>query len=163
MLSQRCLLALFAGLLLTLSALAQGASDANSKVLFVCEHGAAKSVMAAAHFNKLAKERGLGIRAMSRGTNPDPAVSPKVIAGLRAEGLTAISRKPQLLSEQDVSDAQRVITLGCKLPHKAEAADWNDFPSPNEDYAAATRVIQRHVEALLDEVSVARGNAAKAK
>lgn len=31
---------------------------ASQTVLFVCEHGAAKSVIAAAHFNKIAKERG---------------------------------------------------------------------------------------------------------
>ncbi|MGH9334858.1 MAG: hypothetical protein ACRD21_14045, partial [Vicinamibacteria bacterium] len=40
-------------------------------VVFVCEHGAAKSVIAAAHFNRLAKERELPFRAISRGTVPD--------------------------------------------------------------------------------------------
>ena len=46
-------------------------------VLFVCEHGSTKSTVAAAHFNKLAGERGLKLRAVSRGTNPDEEVAPK--------------------------------------------------------------------------------------
>ena len=33
-------------------------------VVFVCEHGAAKSVVAAAHFNRMARERGLAVRAI---------------------------------------------------------------------------------------------------
>ena len=36
-------------------------------VLFVCEHGAAKSVIAAAEFNRLAEQRGLAWRATFRG------------------------------------------------------------------------------------------------
>ena len=47
-------------------------------VIFVCEHGAAKSILSAAIFNKLARERGLNLRAIARGTNPDPEISPKV-------------------------------------------------------------------------------------
>ena len=55
-------------------------------VVFVCEHGAAKSVIAAAYFNKLAGETGLRVRAIARGTNPDPQLSPITIAGLHADG-----------------------------------------------------------------------------
>src|SRR5258706_16004324 len=50
-------------------------------VVFVCEHGSAKSVLAAAHFNALAKRRGLRVRAISRGTNPDQAIAAPVAEG----------------------------------------------------------------------------------
>ena len=40
------------------------------QIIFVCEHGAGKSVIAAAYFNKLAAERGLPDRAIYRGANP---------------------------------------------------------------------------------------------
>ena len=40
-------------------------------VLFMCPHGAAKSLMASAYFQKLAKERGLNVRVDSAGTEPD--------------------------------------------------------------------------------------------
>jgi len=39
-----------------------------SVVVFVCEHGSAKNVIAAAYFNKLAKEQNLKMQAVSRGT-----------------------------------------------------------------------------------------------
>jgi pyruvate/2-oxoglutarate dehydrogenase complex dihydrolipoamide acyltransferase (E2) component len=58
-------------------------------IVFVCEHGAAKSVMAAAHFNKLARERGLNLRAVARGTSPDKEIAPKAALGLQADGLTS--------------------------------------------------------------------------
>lgn len=45
-------------------------------VLFVCEHGSAKSVVAAAHFNRLAEQRGLPFHAISRGTAPDEEMAP---------------------------------------------------------------------------------------
>src|SRR5215813_9354941 len=43
-------------------------SSGDRAVVFVCEHGAAKSVIATAYFNKLAAERGLAYRATFRGT-----------------------------------------------------------------------------------------------
>src|SRR5690242_15420164 len=43
-------------------------------ILFVCEHGSAKSVIAAAHFKRLAEQRGLPHRAIARGINPDPEI-----------------------------------------------------------------------------------------
>src|SRR5687768_1704313 len=55
-------------------------------VVFVCEHGTAKSVIALAHFQKLARERGLPLRAISRGSSPDPALPPFMVSGLRGDG-----------------------------------------------------------------------------
>ena len=43
-------------------------------VVFVCEHGTVKSVLALAYFGQLARERHLPYRAISRGTAPDSAV-----------------------------------------------------------------------------------------
>ena len=45
-------------------------STRDKAVVFVCEHGAAKSVVATAYFNTLAAERGLPFRATFRGTAP---------------------------------------------------------------------------------------------
>ena len=44
-------------------------------VVFVCEHGAAKSLIATLYFNKLAAERGLAARAAFRGVDPQDALS----------------------------------------------------------------------------------------
>jgi hypothetical protein len=42
------------------------------RVLFVCLHGAAKSVVAAAHFRKLAAQRGLAVEAAAAAPSPTP-------------------------------------------------------------------------------------------
>src|SRR5690349_13383908 len=89
-----CLTVWMATLVFTLSVNGQS-QDAEKQteqtpvVIFVCEHGAAKSVLSAALFNKLATERRLNLRAIARGTNPDPEISPKVARGLQADGLVA--------------------------------------------------------------------------
>jgi protein-tyrosine-phosphatase len=57
--------------------------------VFVCEHGAAKSVIATAHFNKMAAERGLRARATYRGVNPQAELSADALKGLRDDGLPA--------------------------------------------------------------------------
>src|SRR5262245_49763577 len=107
-------------LVFTLSANGQ-AQDAGKQtepapvVVFVCEHGAAKSILSASIFNKLARERGLNIRAIARGTNPDPEISPKVAAGLSADGLVSSESAPKKISKADLAGARRVITF-CVLP-----------------------------------------------
>src|SRR5215467_9813815 len=67
-------------------------------VVFVCEHGSAKSVIAAAHFNRLAAEKGLPYRAIARGTKPDDVVAPAVKAGLASDGLDVSNWKPALVA-----------------------------------------------------------------
>ncbi|NOT62115.1 MAG: hypothetical protein HOP19_18030, partial [Acidobacteria bacterium] len=66
---------------LTLGQNAKTPAAAPPTILFICEHGAAKSVIAAAHFDKLAKARGLKYRAVFRGTNPDPTLAASAVKG----------------------------------------------------------------------------------
>ena len=54
-------------------------------VVFVCLHGAAKSVIAGAHLNRLAAERGWDLCASAAGIEPEPEVPPQVRQGLRAQ------------------------------------------------------------------------------
>ncbi|HZO54178.1 MAG TPA: hypothetical protein VFB63_15810 [Bryobacteraceae bacterium] len=126
-------------------------------VLFVCEHGAAKSIIAAAEFNKQAEQKGLPHRAISRGTNPDAAFAPAVISGLAKDGFARPSGKPQLISAADVGNAERVVTLGCKLPErlnaKAKPVDWADISSPSQNYDGARKDIARHVKELVDSLA----------
>ena len=53
------------------------------RILFVCLHGAAKSVLAAADCERLAASRGLRVTADFAGTEPDADIAPKVAAALR--------------------------------------------------------------------------------
>src|SRR5262245_38781589 len=70
-------------------------------VVFVCEHGAAKSVIAAAYFNKLAAAQGLPYTAVARGTKPDPEVSTAVRSDLTTRGLSVPASRPQAVTDEE--------------------------------------------------------------
>ena len=125
-------------------------------IVFVCEHGAAKSIIAAAYFNKLADEIGLELRAIARGTDPDNEVSAKAITGLRADGLTPTESVPQKLSLADIESTQRVVSF-CELPdeyeQKAVIEQWGNIPPVSENYATARDAILEWVNVLIKELS----------
>jgi protein-tyrosine-phosphatase len=124
-------------------------------VLFVCLHGAAKSVLAAADFRRLAAERGLDLTADSAGTAPDPEIAPGVVAALAAEGIDLGPRRPRRVTAADTARAHRVVTFGCDLGEAAPAAGaverWDDVPAVSDDLPRARAVIRRHLEGLLDQ------------
>lgn len=156
-------LRLFIGVLL-LSVVAFGqetkapaTNESTPTILFVCEHGAAKSVIAAAYFDKLAKERGLKHRAVFRGTSPDPALAPAAVKGLKDDGLDTKGWKPSLLTKQEMKDASAIVTLGCAVPEKDAVAEkvseWNETPSVSQNYAGARDYILKKVQGLIDELA----------
>ena len=121
-------------------------------ILFVCEHGAAKSVLAATYFDQLASQMGLALRASARGTNPEPELSPQVIWGLAEDGLTPNEPLPRQLTELDLQAAQRVISF-CELPVNFLTSTiveyWSDVPPVSENYELARDVIVDHIRQLL--------------
>src|SRR2546427_4584379 len=96
----------------------QGArtGEAPPTIVFVCEHGAAKSVIATAYFNKLAAERGLPYRAIFRGTSPQDDLSTRAIAGLHADGVAVPAGKPTSIRSDDITRATHIFAIGCTLP-----------------------------------------------
>ncbi len=123
-------------------------------VLFVCEHGSAKSVIAAAHFNRLAEQRNLPYRAIARGINPDPEIPQQVRLNLAKDGLDVATWKPQVAAEKDVREAARVVTFGCKPPFSEKTTagklvDWQDVPSTSEGYERARTIIVDKIDALI--------------
>lgn len=134
---------------------AQQTSAVTPTIMFVCEHGAAKSLIATVYFNKLASEAGLPDRAMFRGTNPQAELSQTTVAGLKADGLEVPSMKPTAIAQQDVDRATYIFAIGCPLPANAassgKAADWSDVPE-GQGYAAARDAIRKHVEQLIADL-----------
>ena len=124
----------------------------NPILIFVCEHGAAKSIIAATYFNKLASERNLDVRAIARGTNPDQELSPKTLEGLRQDKLTSIESAPQRLTRAEVDSAQRIISF-CELPKeyqgKASIEQWDNIPPVSENYEIARDAILEKLNTLL--------------
>ena len=126
--------------------------DKDSVIVFVCEHGAAKSIVAAAYFNHLAAEMGLDLRAVARGTNPDIEISPQAVQGLFEDGLTPQESVPQKLSSSDVQSAQRVIAF-CELPAeyhgRATIERWDGVPPVSGNYKEARDVIIGRIQQML--------------
>lgn len=125
-------------------------------IVFVCEHGAAKSVIATAYFNTLAAERGLPYRATFRGTSPQDELSVRAVAGLKQDGVAVPSAKPGAISDGDVANATHIFAIGCTLPETArrsgKADDWSDVPD-DKGYGPMRDAIVRHVKELLDRLS----------
>jgi protein-tyrosine-phosphatase len=121
-------------------------------IIFVCEHGAAKSIIAAAYYNKLAEERNMETRAIARGTHPDQELSPKTITGLREDDLTPTASTPQKLSPAEVETAQSIVTF-CELPeeyqNKVEIEKWDNVPPVSESYEKARDAILEKLNHLL--------------
>jgi arsenate reductase (thioredoxin) len=128
-------------------------SAASPSIVFVCEHGAAKSVIATAYFNKLAAERGLPYRATFRGTSPSDDLSARAIEGLKADGVAVPAGKPTAIGDADVQRATHIFAIGCTLPDtvrkSGKADDWSDVPN-DQGYGPMRDAIVRHVKQLLD-------------
>jgi len=137
---------------------AQSPQEVNSStVVFICEHGSARSVIAAAHFNRLASEKGLPYRAVSRGKNPDEAISASIREGLAADGLDVSAWKPKAIAEADLQKAAKVVTLAVEVPAARTAAsdrllEWKDVPSMSQSYDAVRKIIVQHVTELVQKL-----------
>ena len=152
--------ALVAAAALTVTCIALRAADAPpAHVLFVCEHGNVKSLMAASYFNQLAAKRGVGLRAISRGSAPDATTVPApIVAGLRAEGVDVGSFRPAAVTAADVAASARIVAINTSLPSgielpPAKTEHWDDIPAAGVNYAAARDLLKAHVDELFERMS----------
>ena len=146
-----------AALLIALSsqATAAGAAARPPMVLFVCPHGAAKSVMADAYFQKLAKERGLIVRADAAGSEPQADLATNVVAHLTKNGYAIPIAKPRGTTAADMTTADVVVSMGSDLsklpPARGELKQW-DVPDFSAGFDQAEQAIRLRVTALVDEL-----------
>jgi protein-tyrosine-phosphatase len=135
----------------------------DSIIVFVCEHGAAKSIIAATYFNELAKQRGLRLRAVARGTNPESRLSDSTVEGLSKDGLISVESEPQQLSWNDMESSWRIISF-CELPPQYQypgkgvsrsapiIQQWDGIPPVSEDYDKARDAIVERLKDLIDKL-----------
>jgi len=125
-------------------------------ILFMCPHGAAKSVLASAYFQRLAKERGLNVHVISAGTDPEPQVAPAVASHLTKNGYEVPVSKPRRVTDAEMSNADVVISIGCDLTGlptpRGTFMNWDDVPALSEDFARADEKIRQRVIQLVDEL-----------
>ncbi len=127
-------------------------------VVFICEHGSVKSIIAAAHFNRMAKAKGLPYRAVSRGIHPDAEIPAIVKAGLVADGFDVSAFRPQSIDVGEIQRARQVVTLACELPKSTppratKAINWQDIPTLSNGYEVMRQAIVTRVDALIQMMS----------
>jgi protein-tyrosine-phosphatase len=143
------------------------AADASAKgpptVAFICSHGSIKSLMAAMRFNRLAEERGISVRAISRAANTDSAdekVPDPVAVAMTKDGYYVDEIKPKVLTHEEASKAIRVVHISLEDPtHDPDAKEaaglsverWNGIPSALRDYASTKRMVNELVDKMVDE------------
>ena len=137
----------------------QAADDGLSagRVVFVCEHGSVKSVMAAHWFNRLAAEHKAPFRAISRGVAPDDAIPPAVAHNLARDGFDVAGFTPKRLEKADLVGAVQVVAIGIDSPLFAEAKEipvsrWRDIPPASTEYAASRDAMRARMGGLLDSL-----------
>ena len=125
------------------------------KIIFVCEHGAAKSVIAATYFNKLAKDRNMDWEATCRGTDPEAEIGSKIREGLTTDHLFDPTLLPRKLSTYDTANVKKII-LFTPLPRdfKTEISveDWSNLPNVDSDYTIRKNAIVTQINLLLDSL-----------
>ena len=131
-------------------------AGANPIVLFVCEHGAAKSVLAAELLQRRISELDLPIEINAAGIDPSEAIPDSVVGLLPERAWELRTRRPRRVTEQDVDAATITITFNvaeATLPASPAARlAWDDVPPVSEDPIAARAAIERHIEQLVERL-----------
>jgi arsenate reductase (thioredoxin) len=122
-------------------------------VLFVCQHGAAKSVLAAELLRQRAGDLDLPVTIEAAGVDPEAAVSARLVELLPDRAAQLRVSRPRRVTQDDVTRASVAITFNVEpeaLPGRPEQhLRWDDVPAVSEDPIAARAAIERHLEELV--------------
>lgn len=133
-------------------------------VLFICAHGATKSPLATAYFNKYAEEKKLPWRAIFRAAHtPNSNLNPRIKNGLIQDGFAIMNWCPKALTEEDVNGAERVVAIDVLLPGSGSLSKpldlWNVFPTEGsyedlteESYKELRGILDRKVKVLIENI-----------
>jgi hypothetical protein len=128
------------------------AGPESKTIVFVCQHGSVKSQMAAAHFNRIARERGLPYVAISRGIEVDSSIPPRIREELSREGLAPLNDVPQPLTATEAAGAVKVVAFDTVPEENRGAAEvnyWSDVPATSKNYPVLRDSIVHHIDDLV--------------
>jgi arsenate reductase len=125
-------------------------------VLFVCVHNAGRSQMAAGWLAHLAAGR---IDVRSAGSEPADRINPVAVQAMAEVGIDITAEQPTLLTDDDVADADVVITMGCGdacpvFPGK-RYEDWDLTDPAGQSIEVVRRIrdeIRDRIAALVSEL-----------
>jgi arsenate reductase len=130
-------------------------------ILYLCNHNAGRSQMAAAFTAQLGQDR---VRVMSAGSTPASEVNTLVVRAMEEVGIDLSGEFPKPITDEVVHAADIVITMGCGdacpvYPGK-RYLDWevaDPAGQPLGDVRAIREDIRRRVENLLTELGMLAG------
>ncbi|MFH8251518.1 low molecular weight phosphatase family protein [Microbacterium sp. B2969] len=103
----------------------------STTVLFICQHNAGRSQLAAHLLNHIAPDR---YRAVSAGLNAADEINPVVAEALGELGIDTSAAKPRAVTAEDLAAADIVVTMkpGLSLPAPVAGRliEW-EFPDPD--------------------------------
>lgn len=123
-------------------------------VLFVCQYGTAKSAISRELFRRRVRQRRLAIETFSRGLTIEDHLTPELRQRLLADGINPTLEPAQVLEPRDWQRATVVVAfnpLPLEVPGE-KVRDWTDLPSITDDYEKTRAILDRRLEALIDEV-----------
>ncbi|MEZ5077526.1 MAG: arsenate reductase ArsC [Solirubrobacterales bacterium] len=120
-------------------------------VLFVCNHNAGRSQMAAALFDRDAPA---DVRAESAGSEPAREVWPGVVEAMAEIGIDLAARKPRKLVREMQLHADWAVTMGCgdACPYVPTTVEAWDIPDPAGLPLERVRPIRDTIEARVKEL-----------
>ena len=131
-------------------------TDHKPTVLFVCVHNAGRSQMAAGWLKELAGDR---VEIWSAGSEPADQVNAIAVEAMREVGIDISGESPKILTNDSVSRADVVVTMGCGdtcpyFPGK-RYLDWQLTDPAGQPIEVVREVrddIKGRITALLDEL-----------
>jgi protein-tyrosine-phosphatase len=126
-------------------------------VLFLCIHNAGRSLAARVLLEHYAHGQ---VEVLSAGSEPSEELNASVVAILKERGFDVTREFPKVLTEENASSADVIVTMGCGdscpyYPGK-RYLDWDlDDPAgrPLEEVRPIVAEIDRRVQALLAELT----------
>ena len=125
-------------------------------VLFVCQHGAAKSVLAAELLERKASELHVPVDVRVAGVDPSETIADGVLTLFPDRADQLRDRRPRGVERGDVEAATVTVTFNVasdELPARpSRQLAWDDIPAVSEDPAGARDAIDRRVGELIERL-----------
>ncbi|MEU1996467.1 arsenate reductase ArsC [Nocardia gamkensis] len=121
-------------------------------VLFVCEHNAGRSQMAAGFLTALAGDR---FDVRSAGSAPAEALNATVVDAMAEIGIDISGRAPKPLTMDAIGISDVVVTMGagdaCPFFPGISYRDWM-LPDPADQSLDVVRTIRDHIRILVENL-----------
>ena len=130
-----------------------------ANVLFLCPHGAGKSVVAATYFRAAAARIGLPANVQIGGPEPDEEIMPNVRAALQNQGFSTCW-EPRLVTRDDFENADIIVSIGCDiaaLDTDKPVVEW-DVPLISVDPTASMQALHELAEMLARTIHLAESD-----